>query len=210
MALTTTTGVSIVSTIVRTTMGIPQPWQRECPPRSGGCRSRCGRVSSGATWLSPQSQVGRRPVAALQEHVADVGRVELAAAEAVDVRIELGCRFAASAAATSAKSGGRPPGESARSRTATLSTSRSDTRTSWWGKRSEGSDLEQADGLALGAELVDDVFDRASGRAEADDHAPRVVELVRLDRRVAAAAESSNSSATSSNTSRAAAIAAFS
>ena len=34
--VTTTTGRSIVDSTVRTTSGIPQPWQRECPPRSGG------------------------------------------------------------------------------------------------------------------------------------------------------------------------------
>jgi hypothetical protein len=120
----TTTGVAIVSTIVRTTMGIPQPWQSDAHRAAAAARSRCGRVSSGGTRLSPEAEVGKRPTAA-QEHVADVGRVEPSAAEAVDVRIELGRSSPRSAAATSAKSGGRPPGESARSRAATLSTPRS-------------------------------------------------------------------------------------
>ena len=36
VALTTTIGRSIVLSTVRTTSGIPQPWQSEWPPRSGG------------------------------------------------------------------------------------------------------------------------------------------------------------------------------
>jgi hypothetical protein len=53
------------------------------------------------------------------------------------------------------------------------------------GEGAERADFEQADGLALPSELVDDVLHRAAARAEADDHVARAVERVRLDRAVA-------------------------
>ena len=57
------------------------------------------------------------------------------------------------------------------------------------GERSERGQLEQADGLALLAQLVDDVLDRSRRRAEGDDRCAGALEPVLLDLAVAAAAE---------------------
>jgi hypothetical protein len=43
VALTTTAGPGSEPSTVRTTSGMPQPWQSECPPRSGGA-SLCLRA----------------------------------------------------------------------------------------------------------------------------------------------------------------------
>ena len=82
MAFTTTTGWRIVLRTVRTTIGMPQPWQSECPPRNGCTRAGSARWSSDETLLTSQSDVGGSRSG---EDRAYVGRVQVAAAEAVDV-----------------------------------------------------------------------------------------------------------------------------
>ena len=81
------------------------------------------------------------------------------------------------------------PGESARSRTTTESTPLQGCRDRRGGERSERRQLEQADGLALLAQLVDDVLDRSRRRAEGDDRRGGALEPVLLDLAVVAAAE---------------------
>ena len=73
---------------------MPQPWQSECPPRSG-CTPRwfAHDASSDETSLTSQADVGGSRSG---EDLAHVGRVQVAAAEAVDVapRARRRCRRA--------------------------------------------------------------------------------------------------------------------
>ena len=82
-----------------------------------------------------------------------------------------------------------PPGESARSRTTTESTSAERGGDRRCREGPERDELEQPDRLAGVAQLVDDVLHRSRRRAECDDRGRRAVEPVLLDLAVAASAE---------------------
>src|SRR4029079_17095497 len=82
VALTTTFGPSIESSTVRTTIGIPQPWQREGPPRSGGVPCSSGTSAFRRdTLASSQADVVARVSG---EDPAQVGGGEVAPPEAGD------------------------------------------------------------------------------------------------------------------------------
>ena len=96
--------------------------------------------------------------------------MEVAPAEAVDVAAHARAE-PPSAKATSAQSGGAPPGESERSSTITSGTSCEQAAKRVAGNGRNERIFRSADALAFVAQLVDDVLDRPRGRAERDDHA---------------------------------------
>ena len=75
-----------------------------------------------------------------------------------------------------------PPGESARSSTATRAHSVERGCDGRGGEGPERHELQQPGRLVLVAQLVDDVLDRPGGGAERDDRARRILQPVRLER----------------------------
>ena len=129
----------------------------------------------------------RRTAAAPAKSGADVRGVQVAPAEAVDGAAEL---------AAAAVERGRDLGVERRRAAGRVGAVEDDDgvdvaqggRDRRGGERSERRQLEQADGLALLAQLVDDVLDRARRRAERDERRGGALEPVLLDLAVVAAA----------------------
>ena len=129
---------------------------------------RCGRASSGGTWLAPDADVVRCMRRRRQRGCRRGGARGRRARRR-------GCAPAGRrpGATRPRRRAGRAAGESARSRTTTIGASRKRLADRVGRERPERADPEQPDALALVAQLVDDVLGGAGGGAEADERACR-------------------------------------